>query len=148
MQVLSHLISDARNTMPNLLMTYALYNIKTTRSNKLNNKILFTGKPEKSMWWILWKSPLWPGMKDNYMVEQYMINETEHQISNYFLPVFFPFLYDCWSVSIILQPSPFFPNLYLIFQFNIIKNGPNRKSVGKLVKFSKFSELNDCFNNF
>ena len=148
MQVLSHLISDARNTMPNLLMTYALYNIKTTRSNKLNNKILFTGKPEKSMWWILWKSLLWPGMKDNYMVEQYMINETEHQISNYFLPVFFPFLYDCWSVSIILQPSPFFPNLYLIFQFTIIENNPNRKSVGKLVKFSKFSELNDCFNNF
>ena len=49
MQILSHLISDARNTMPNLLMTYALYNIKMTRSSKLNNKILFTGKPEKSM---------------------------------------------------------------------------------------------------
>ena len=33
-----------------------------------------------------------------------------------------------------LQPSPFFPVLYLIFQFLIIKNGTNKKSVGKLVK--------------
>ena len=44
------------------------------------------------------------------------------------------FPYDCRSVSIVLQPSSFFPNLYLIFQFIIIKNGTNKKSVGKLVK--------------
>ena len=44
------------------------------------------------------------------------------------------FHYDCRSISIVLQPSPFFPKLYLIFQFLIIKNGMNKKSVGKLVK--------------
>ena len=44
------------------------------------------------------------------------------------------FPYDRRSVSIVLQPSPFFPELYLIFQFLIIKNGTNKKSVGKLVK--------------
>ena len=38
------------------------------------------------------------------------------------------------SVSIALEPSPFFPNLYVIFQFIIIKNGTNKKSVGKIVK--------------
>ena len=43
-------------------------------------------------------------------------------------------LYDCRSLSIVLQPSPFFPNLYLIFQFIIIKNGTNKKLVQKLVK--------------
>ena len=43
-------------------------------------------------------------------------------------------LCDRRSVSIVLQPSPFFPNLYLIFQFIIIKNGTNKKSVQKLVK--------------
>ena len=42
--------------------------------------------------------------------------------------------YDRLSVSIVLQPSPFFPELYLIFQLIIIKNGTNKKSVGKLVK--------------
>ena len=36
--------------------------------------------------------------------------------------------YDRQIISIVLQPSPFFPNLYLIFQF-IIKNGTNKKSV-------------------
>ena len=46
----------------------------------------------------------------------------------------FPFPYDRQSVSKVLQPSPFFPELYLIFQFLIIKNGTNKKSVGKLVK--------------
>ena len=44
------------------------------------------------------------------------------------------FPYDRPSVSIVLQPSPFFPNLNLIFQLIIIKNGTNKKSVGKLVK--------------
>ena len=44
------------------------------------------------------------------------------------------FPYDRRSVSIVLQPSPFFPKLYLIFQFIIIKNDTNKKSVGKLVK--------------
>ena len=47
---------------------------------------------------------------------------------------FHPFPYDCWSVSIVLQPSLFFPKLCLIFQFIIIKNCTNKKSVGKLVK--------------
>ena len=73
--------------------------------------------------------------------------------------------YDHRSVSIVLQPSPFFPELYLIFQFLIIKNGTNKKSVGNLSKDElidevlslenfkndinmKFSELNDRFNNF
>ena len=46
----------------------------------------------------------------------------------------FPFPYDGRSVSNVSQPSPFFPELYLIFQFLIIKNGTNKKSVGKLVK--------------
>ena len=44
------------------------------------------------------------------------------------------FPYDRRSVSIVLQPSPFFPNLNLIFHFIIIKNGTTKKSVGKLVK--------------
>ena len=46
------------------------------------------------------------------------------------------FLYDCQSISIVLQPffTPFFPKLYLIFQFLLIKIGTNKKSVGKLVK--------------
>ena len=44
------------------------------------------------------------------------------------------YLYDCRSVTIVLQPLPFFPEFYFIFQFLIIKNGTNKKSVGKLVK--------------
>ena len=68
-------------------------------------------------------------------------------------------------IGIVLQPSPFFPKLYLIFQFLIIKNGTNKKSVGNLSKDElidevlslenfkndinvKFSELNNRFNNF
>ena len=78
--------------------------------------------------------------------------------------LFFP--YDRRSVSIVLQPSPFFPKLYLIFQFIIIKNGTNKKSqlenlskdelideVLSLENFKndinvKFSELNVRFNDF
>ena len=44
------------------------------------------------------------------------------------------FPYDRRSVSIVLKPSPFSPKLYLIFQFLIIKNCTNKKSVGNLVK--------------
>ena len=44
------------------------------------------------------------------------------------------FPYDGRSVNIVLQPSPFFPNLSLILQLIIIKNGTNKKSVGQLVK--------------
>ena len=79
------------------------------------------------------------------------------------ITLFFP--YDRRSVSVILQPSPFFPKLYLIFQLLIIKNGTNKKSVEKLSKNElidevlslenskndinvKFSKLNDHFNNF
>ena len=54
------------------------------------------------------------------------------------ITLFFP--YDRRSVSIILQPSPFFPKLYLIFQL-IIKNGTNKKSVEKLSKNELIDEV-------
>ena len=68
--------------------------------------------------------------------------------------LFFP--YDRRSVSIVLQPSPFFPKLYLIFQFLLIKNGTNKKSIDEVLSLEnfkndinvKFSELNDRFNDF
>ena len=76
--------------------------------------------------------------------------------------IWFP--YDRQTVSIVLQPSPFFPNLYLIFQFIIIKNGVNKKSIWKFVDElidevlslenfmndinAKFSKLTDPFSSF
>ena len=75
------------------------------------------------------------------------------------------FPYDRRSLSIVLQPSPFFPTSYLIFLFTTNNNGTNKKSIRKMSKDelidevlspenfkndinSKFSELNDRFNNF
>ena len=73
-------------------------------------------------------------------------------------------MHDHRNVSIVLQSLPFCPNSYLIFQFIIINNGKNKKSVGKLEDKlidevlslenfkndinAKFSELNDHFNDF
>ena len=73
--------------------------------------------------------------------------------------------YDCRSVSIVLQPLLFFPNSYFIFQFLLLTMVQTRSplenfskdelidEVPSLENFkndisAKFSELNDCFNNF
>ena len=59
---------------------------------------------------------------------------TVSRIFSSFTLVLFSYLYDYQSVSIALQPLPFFPNSYLIFLFIIIKNGTNKKSIENLVE--------------
>ena len=73
--------------------------------------------------------------------------------------------YDCRSVSIVLQPLLFFPNSYFIFQFllltmvqtiSLLENFSKDELIDEVPSLenfkndinAKFSELNDCFNNF
>ena len=75
------------------------------------------------------------------------------------------FPYDCRSVSIVLQASPFFPNLYIIFHLLSLKMVQTRSELENLSKDElidevlslekfksdikmKFFELNDRCNEF
>ena len=122
---------------------YIFPDLYCTSANVSKNKACFTKKEpkvysnlklcichfnnKKSIYPICPSSVIKSSSCRNYIFNEKLLLSKVRCLTAFFSP------YDRQIISIVLQPSPFFPNLYLIFQF-IIKNGTNKKSVWELVK--------------